>query len=78
MRLKSLARTLAFRLFIFIASVQTIILVGLTFAVLHVQQTSWMRHIVGDAIRISDVIVRSTRYSMLLNRKQDVHRIVGS
>lgn len=78
MIIKALTRTLAFRLFILIASVQTIILLGLTFAVLHVQETNWMRHIVDDAIRVSDLIVRSTRYSMLLNRKEDVHQIVES
>jgi two-component system NtrC family sensor kinase len=78
MKIKSLTRTLAFRLFLLIASVQTIILLGLTFAMVQVQQTHFMRHIVADAMRVSDLIVRSTRYSMLLNRKEDVYNIVGS
>ncbi|MCK5557991.1 MAG: HAMP domain-containing histidine kinase, partial [Candidatus Hydrogenedentes bacterium] len=78
MNLKHLTKTLAFRLFILITSVQTVILLGLTFGVVQVQETHWKRYIVRDAIRVSELVVRSTRYSMLLNRKEDAYNIVAS
>jgi two-component system NtrC family sensor kinase len=37
-----------------------------------------MENVVLSAVRVSDLIARSTRYSMLLNRKEDVHNIVSS
>jgi two-component system, NtrC family, sensor kinase len=71
-------RTVAFRLFLLIVSVQTIILFALTYAAVRIQQSHIMESVVGSASRVSDVLVRSTRYSMLLNKKEDVHNIVAS
>ncbi len=71
-------RTLAFRLFLLIASIQTVILFALTFATLRIQQTQLMKNGEASAARVSDVIARSTRYSMLLNRKEDVQHIISS
>ncbi|HCV43108.1 MAG TPA: hypothetical protein DGH68_06460 [Bacteroidetes bacterium] len=73
-----LMRTIAFRLFLLIVSVQTIILFALTYAAVRIQQSHIMENVLGSATRVSDVIVRSTRYSMLLNKKEDVHNIVAS
>jgi two-component system NtrC family sensor kinase len=73
-----LMRTIAFRLFLLIVSVQTIILFALTYAAVRIQQSHITENVVGSASRVSDVIVRSTRYSMLLNKKEDVHNIVAS
>ncbi|MEO8167769.1 MAG: HAMP domain-containing protein, partial [bacterium] len=71
-------RTLAFRLFLLIASIQTAILFALTIATLRIQQTQLMKNGEESAARVSDVIARSTRYSMLLNRKEDVQNILSS
>jgi two-component system NtrC family sensor kinase len=73
-----LMRTIAFRLFLLIVSVQTIILFALTYAAVRIQQSHIMEDVVANATRVSDVLVRSTRYSMLLNKKEDVHNIVAS
>lgn len=73
-----IANTIAFRLFLLIATVQTIILAGLTFATIRVQYSHLMENVDASAARVSDLIARSTRYSMLLNRKEDVHNIISS
>ena len=73
-----LMRTIAFRLFLLIVSVQTIILFALTFAAVHIQQSHIMENVVMSATRVSDLIVRSTRHSMLLNQKDDVRNIITS
>lgn len=76
--MKRITHTLAFRLFLLIASLQTVILVSLAFAMIHVQRESMMENVMQSAERVSEVIIRSTRYSMLLNRKEDVHHIVSA
>ncbi len=38
----------------------------------------WDRHVLASAARFSDLILRSTSYHMLLNRKEDVHQIIRS
>ena len=73
-----ITQTIAFRLFLLIVSVQTIILAALTFATLRVQQDHLMDNVIVSANSISDLIARSTHYSMLLNRKEDVHNIITS
>ncbi len=73
-----LTRTIAFRLFLLIVSVQTIILFALTFAAVHIQQSHIMENVIMSATRVSDLIARSTRHSMLLNQKDDVRSIITS
>ncbi len=70
--------SIAFRLFLLIATVQTVILIALTIATIQIQQSHLMENVVLSAVRVSDLIARSTRYSMLLNRKEDVHNIISS
>ena len=71
-------RTIAFRLFLLIASVQTAILIALTYAAVQIQRESLLENVSLSALRMSDLVARSTRYSMLLNRKEDVHEIIRS
>jgi len=71
-------QTIAFRLFLLIASLQVVILTILAIISINIQQQHLMDNVVLSAQRVSDVIVRSTRYSMLLNRKEDVHEIINS
>ncbi len=73
-----LTKTIAFRLFLIIASVQTLVLGALAIATVDVQQTHLMEHVELSAQRVSDVIARSTRHSMLLNRKEEVQHIVAA
>ena len=71
-------QTIGFRLFLLIASVQMVILFALTYATVTVQRSNLMENVILSAGRISDLIRRSTQYSMLLNRKEDVHEIISS
>jgi two-component system NtrC family sensor kinase len=73
-----LTRTIAFRLFLLIASIQTIILLALTYATVRVQQSNLMEQVVVSAHRVSEIIARSTRHSMLLNRQEEVQNIITS
>lgn len=71
-------RTIAFRLFLIIVAAQTCVLGVLSVAVVNIQQSHLMEHVELSVQRMSDVIARSTRHSMLLNRKEDVQHIVSS
>jgi two-component system NtrC family sensor kinase len=73
-----LARTIGFKLFLVITLAQVLILVLLTVVSIRVQQESLMNNVLLSGERVSDVIARSMRYSMLLNRRQDVHEIVSA
>ncbi len=73
-----ITRTIAFRLFLIIVSAQTIVLGVLTYAVVSIQHSQLMEHVELSAQRVSDIIARSTRHSMLLNRKEDVQHIVSA
>ncbi|MGA9117587.1 MAG: HAMP domain-containing sensor histidine kinase [Bacteroidota bacterium] len=73
-----LSRTIAFRLFLLLASVQLAVLVALTYASVNVHQAHLMNNVVAGAAGVGDVILRSMRHSMMLNRKEDVHNIVAS
>jgi len=73
-----LARTIAFRLFLLIATLQTVILFFLAYGTISVQQSTLMDQLKTNLVRISDIIARSTRHSMMQNRKEDVHEIIAS
>ncbi len=73
-----LTHTIAFKLFLVTVTVQTLILAALTFASIRVQQSNLMDHVVQSAVRVSDMIARSTRHSMMLNQKEDVHQIIAA
>lgn len=71
-------RLLAFRLFIIIL---TVMLVGTTIFTtisVHWQSDQLMRNRTQSARRISDLIKRSTHYSMLLNRREDIYQILNT
>jgi two-component system NtrC family sensor kinase len=71
-------RTVAFRLFLLIASVAAVVLFIFTFVAIRIQQEHLFEHVFVDADRLSNVITRSTRHSMLVNQKEDVQKIIGS
>ncbi len=71
-------RTVAFRLFLLIASLAALVLFLLTLVAIRIQREHLMEHVFVDADRLSDVITRSTRHSMLLNQRDDVQNIIAS
>jgi two-component system NtrC family sensor kinase len=73
---KSLLSSLSLRLFVLLFG--TIIVVFGVYAVLNIRSTSrqWQQTVYEGAQRFSDLIQHSTHYSMLLNRKEDVHHII--
>lgn len=78
MVVKRILRTLAFRLFLLLVTIQTVILVALTYASVRVQQSNLMDNVIVGATMATDLIARSARGSMLLNRKEDIHNIVSA
>lgn len=73
-----LTRTIAFRLFLLIATLQIVILSVLAFATVSLQQSTLTDQLETSAVRISDIIARSTRHSMMQNRREDVDEILRS
>jgi two-component system, NtrC family, sensor kinase len=73
-----LTKTVAFRLFLVLAFLQIAIFALLTYATVNVQQSQLMENVILSASRVSDVIARSMRYGMMLNRKEDIHNIIAS
>ena len=71
------AQTIAFRLFLLIVSVQALVLALLTYAVLRVQESSLMENVQSSAVRVSEMIRRATRHSMMYNRNADVDGIIA-
>jgi two-component system NtrC family sensor kinase len=76
--LMKVTRTIAFRLFLLIASLQTVVLFVLAYATISIQESTLMQDLETNATRLSDIIARSTRHSMMQNRKEDVHEIIRS
>lgn len=73
---RSLLSSLSLRLFILLFG--TIIVVFSIYALVNIRSTSrqWQQTVYEGAQRFSDLIQHSTHYSMLLNRKEDVHHII--
>lgn len=69
-------RTLAFRLFISLIVILIIVFSINTFYSINRQESQIMHLVEISAIRNSDIIKRSTRYGMLVNRREDVHQII--
>ena len=69
-------RQLSVRLFVLL----TVLLIGLlsiyTYLNIRVQKEHLMENVISSAERASELIRRSTYYSMLLNRKEDVYQII--
>lgn len=69
-------RLLSFRL-VFLLLVVMIVFFGLyTYINIHVHSSNLMENVLVAANRVSDVIKRSTHYSMLLNRRKDLYHII--
>lgn len=77
---RHITRTLAFRLFILIAGIQIFVLVALALATISIHSSHLRENLVMSAVRISDLMVRSTKHSMLKNDKgemQEILRAIG-
>ncbi len=70
--------SLGVRLFLWLFAL--VIAAFATYAFLNVRATSaqWQAEVHIGALRFSELIAQSTHYAMLLNRKQDVHHIIGT
>jgi two-component system NtrC family sensor kinase len=69
-------QTMAFRLFLLIAGVETGILAALAIATITVHQSHLRDQVQTGALRISDLMIRSTQHSMLRNDKGEVQEII--
>ncbi len=75
--MKKLINTLSFRLFITLSLVLILIMGGFIYLTLDSQEKHMMNCILISTNRISDFIKGSTRYGMLLNRREDTHQIIN-
>jgi two-component system NtrC family sensor kinase len=75
-RLRSLFSSLGLRLFLWLTGLS--ILAFATYTYVNIRSTSelWNQTVLASAERFSDLIQRSTHYSMLLNRKEDVRQVI--
>lgn len=71
-----IVKSIAFRLFVLIVSVQVLVLALLTVAVVRVQESSLMENVQSSAVRVSEMIRRATSHSMMENRSADVDGII--
>ncbi len=71
-------RLLVYRL---LAGIFVVMVVGvgiLTFALVKIQTEQYTKISVETAQRVSDIVKRSTQYSMLLNRREDIYHIINT
>ena len=76
--LTRLAQTLSVRLFVFILIIMSLCFGFYAYQMIHDNTGQLMDTVYLSADRMSDLIKRSTRYSMLFNQKEDVDHIVTS
>ena len=77
---RHITRTLAFRLFILIGGIQMVVMVALALATISIHSSHLRDNVQMSAVRISDLMVRSTKHSMLKNDKgemQEILRAIG-
>ena len=73
---RHITQTLAFRLFVLIAGIQMIVMTALAIATFSIHSSHLRDHVLMSAVRISDLMVRSTRHSMLRNDKAEMQEIL--
>ncbi len=66
------------KLFLLLMGVMLVAFSILTYININTTSSNLTDYVYESAGRASDIIVRSTRYSMLLNRKEDVHEIINT
>ncbi|MGB2870110.1 MAG: ATP-binding protein [Bacteroidota bacterium] len=71
-------KLLGFRLFVLILVVMVIGTALFTTLNVQWQSRQHMESTVRSAVRISDIVKRSTHYSMLLNRREDIYQIIST
>lgn len=75
--MKTLFNTISFRLFLTLLLVMGVLLGTYIYFTLQSQEEHMMTSLMINANRISDFIKGSTRYGMLLNRREDTHQIIN-
>ena len=69
-------RLLVYRLLVGIFVVMVVGVGVLTFALVKIQTERYTQISIATAQRVSDIVKRSTQYSMLLNRREDIYHII--
>ncbi|MDH3199126.1 MAG: HAMP domain-containing protein, partial [Candidatus Krumholzibacteria bacterium] len=69
-------RYLSFRLFLLLVGAMVVFFAAHTYVDIRTSSHNLTDQVFANANQASDLIVRSTRYGMLLNRKEDVHQII--
>jgi two-component system NtrC family sensor kinase len=64
-------------LLVWIAITTGVAFTAYSFVTYRATREQWRRHMTGDAVRVTDLVLESTRYAMELNRKEDLHDLVS-
>ncbi len=75
---RSIANSLAFRLFCLLLLVSAIVFISLTTFIIRANTQQVMQEIILSAKRTNELILRSMRQSMLLNRLEDVAHTINT
>lgn len=71
-----LTRLLSFRLLAGIFVMMVIGITALTMFLADIQAERYTEYFSSNAMRVSDIIKRSTHYSMMMNRREDIYNII--
>lgn len=71
-------RLLVYRLLVGIFVVMVVGVGVLTFVLVKIQTERYTQISIATAQRVSDIVKRSTQYSMLLNRREDIYHIINT
>jgi two-component system NtrC family sensor kinase len=77
-QLPAAAHSLSVRLFLWILALVLVALAVYTWLTIRTASEHWRDLVYLSANRSSEIIKRSTRHAMLLNRKEDVHEIIDT
>jgi two-component system, NtrC family, sensor kinase len=75
---RNITSSLAFRLFYLLLLVSAIVFLTLTTLIIRANTKHVMQEIILSAKRTNELLLRSMRQSMLLNRREDVSQIIGT
>jgi two-component system NtrC family sensor kinase len=75
---RNITHSLAFRLFYLLLLISAIVFLSLTTLIIRTNTQHVMQEIIISAKRTNELLLRSMRQSMLLNRLEDVSQIIGT
>jgi two-component system NtrC family sensor kinase len=76
--LKKITQSLSLRIFVWMMLIMTFGFALYSYRSVHTHTDQLMQNVFMSANRVSEILKRSMRYGMLINRKEDVHQIINT